>query len=325
MKTTFTKNYSSLFILVLTFLIVSLAWGAEPLDCKAHISNIICEVEAPETEAERFDVGRKCLSVNTDRHRDQIVKAYLLYPEFIQRQFCSLKKIYIEREYTEPSWSKAVDENTPRQIIIGIKKSDLDRGMSLQDFNSWYEQQTFGGSNTELKSGLPTVKVSPADMSQQPYVVFRLLHELAHSFDYQYRYNRAKDDQGFKDSWTTIYWDEVNTLKPKHNFSYRNQICLLNCNSKYITASKANTVYQQIQKSGFVSLASTVDAKEDFAESFTYYVMKKYMKTSFVIEANKKSFPVDKVLNGKKFKDKKIYLDQIIKNLETVAEIKQKD
>jgi|GEM_PF-4482825 len=279
--------------------------------CRETIPSLICEVAAPIKEPDRYKDNRTCLPLDTSKYQKLILQAFSAYPKFVQDQFCSLKKIYIEQEFFGPAWSTPVDENNPSEILIGLRKKDLDAQVDLQDYGSWFEQQSFGGlQDFKVQPDLPIIMIAPKTIASKPFLLFTFLHELGHSFDYQKHYNRSKDDPKFAGSWTSLQWSDINQIQHQFDFKERKSICLNNCNGTYLAPLKASLLYRDLFSHGFVSQLSATNAMEDFADSFAYYVMSNYMGAQFVVVANKQNFPVSDFINGRAFKKKLIYLQE---------------
>ena len=89
--------------------------------CRIHIRQILCLVDGPTTEANRYKDHRHCLK-NSARYAPQVLEAYDQFPGFAQEAVCGLKKIYIEKDFFGPAWSALDDESDPTTGLIGLRK-----------------------------------------------------------------------------------------------------------------------------------------------------------------------------------------------------------
>ena len=281
-------------------------------NCQDHISSIVCLVDSPLKESDRYKDGRQCLS-GSDKYAEPILDAYKAFPSFVQKTLCSLKKIYIEKSFFGPAWSGLADDNDPTSGIIGIRQKELDAKISAELYQSWYEQQSFGlKDNFEVVPDLPLVTILPLQRFKLRGYVYTILHEIGHILDYQRKFNDSecvKDCIPNPQNWTAISWISTQVPKPSSDFKLRSSICLNNCQGKFISASDANELYTSIYQHGFVSQLAALNSMEDFAESFAVFISSKYMNLHFGIYLKSgESYQLDEVLKSKEFKEKLKFL-----------------
>jgi hypothetical protein len=263
-------------------------------NCRQHIREILCLV------------GRTCLK-NSSRYDSQVLAAYDQFPDFVQQAICGLKKIYIEKEFFGPAWSGLADDNDPTTGLVGIRMADLDSRSGLQKYSSWFEQQSFGGSTeTNLKPGLPTVRVNPRSKRKITFLSYTLLHEMGHILDYQQKFNGAASPQN---DWAALAWNGIQNPKPEFDFPMRKSICLNFCKGNFIPISRADELYSSIFFHGFASQLATLNAMEDFAETFSVYVAAKHMNIQFEIKTpTGKTYRLDEVISSPPLAKKMKYL-----------------
>ncbi|RYZ85385.1 MAG: hypothetical protein EOP04_16105 [Proteobacteria bacterium] len=309
------KKFYAIFVLV-----VALSRGASgdvsEINCLEKIPQLICEVAPPLREQDRYVDGRPCLAVDTQFYVKQITRAFNSYPKFVQRLGCSLKRIYIEQNFFGPAWSSPVDENLPTEILIGLRKKDLDEGADFQIFSTWFEQQTFGGSGRFVPpSEFPLVTIRPRKWAKEPSLIFTLLHELAHALDYLRGYNLPKEHAEYLTSWTHIAWTDLDKVREEFDFPYRKSICLNGCSGDFIEPRQAHVVYREMAMAGFISQLSTTNAREDFADTFAYYVLDRFMQVNVSVRANGFDYSINKTLASPKFRVKIAFIDHVIAGL----------
>lgn len=274
--------------------------------CRNHIRKIVCLVDAPSKEPDRYKDHRACLKSSAHYAR-QVLEAYNQFPSFAQQAVCGLQKIYIEKDFFGPAWSALDDESDPTTGLIGLRKMELDLKPGLQKYNSWFEQQSFGGLPlVKLKPGLPVVVVNPRSKRKTTFLVYTLLHEVGHIFDYQKKFNGSASPK----DWTALSWFDLQNPKPELDFPDRKKICLNNCNGIFLPTAQAGDLYRSLYSHGFISQLSAINAMEDFAETFAVYTATKYMGLQFEIQtAEGIKFNLEDILASREFSAKKKFLN----------------
>jgi len=292
----------------IAFSFIPLAASASPETerCRALIPKIVCEVDPPTNEPDRYKDGRTCLKTDTSRYQATMRAAFDVFPDFLQRRFCQLNKIYIEKDYFGSAWSSAVDEGNPTRFLIGLRKKDIDAKLDVAHYRTWFGQQSFGGNpDFSVNPKLPLVHIIGKSVSS---TAFTLLHELGHTFDYEAKYNVAKGDPAFDKSWTHLSWEDIAAISTSSDFDQRKSICLNRCQGHYLSAASAGGFYRDLFSHGFLSQLSAINAMEDFAESFAFYIAQKYMNIEFEVEASGKRSSVSAAMNDQRFREKLRYL-----------------
>jgi len=286
--------------------------------CHQKIRDIICLVNPPLDEKNRYKDGRTCLS-GGDQYQQAIIDAYDAFPGFAQKVICSLKKIYIENNFYGSAWSALADDNDPDSGLIGIRKKDLDAHLGLQDYNSWFEQQSFGGSDDfKISPTLPVVKVYPKSKKDAGFLTYTLLHEVGHILDFQHHFNRVMcrmdgtDCYAMPDGWTVLGWMDLNSANAASDFPGRKQICLNACHGKFLSVTNMDRFYDTLFKHGYISQLAALDSMEDWAEVFAIYVNAKYMNIHYkIVLPSGKEYILDDILNSEPMKAKKDFIERL--------------
>ena len=283
-----------------------------PGNCRKRIETILCLAPAPKKESDRYKDGRPCLE-GADQYLAEVLDAYDRYPSRVQSEICGLKKFYIEKNGIGPAWSGLDDDNDPGSGMIGLRKAELDANVGLEQYNSWFEQQSFTESKDfTAKPDLPNVKVSFEKNQTASWLTYTLLHETGHIIDYKRKFDDEKCGSGCKPSptsWTTISWLDASHPRPEADFEMRSSICLNNCKGKFISSKNATRLYDSIYAHGFISQLAALNPMEDFAESFATYIAAEQMGIHFVVQANKGTrYNLDDVLKSKPFAPKLAFL-----------------
>lgn len=299
--------------------------GQSSESCHQNIREAVCLVDPPHEEKNRYKDGRICLS-GGQRYYQQIIEAYDTFPEFAQKIVCSLRKIYIEKDFFGPAWSALDDDNNPNSGLIGLRKKDLDTHLGVEDYNSWFEQQSFGGSQDyNISTRLPMTIVLPENKKSLGFLSYTFLHEIGHILDYQQHFNQVdcSSISGFcksrPGSWTALSWMYIESPKAENDFAQRKDICLNACHGEYLSMTDADNFYKTLHENGFISQLSALNAREDWAEAFAIYVSTKYMDIHYkIVLPTGVEYKLDDVLNSNVFLAKNRYLEKVVRSLETM-------
>jgi hypothetical protein len=280
--------------------------------CRQYVKTIVCLVDAPSQEPDRYKDSRKCLS-GSSKYIAPVLETFDAYPPFVQEAVCGLKKIYIEKSFFGPAWSSLAIDSDPNSGLIGLRQSDIDAAIPAALYQSWFEQQSFGGKDDfHIDPDLPVVEIISPKTDALSGLTYSLLHEIGHIFDYQNKFNDETCLKGCTPgsvSWTTLSWLSIQDPKPNSDFGLRSSICLNNCNGKFISPTNADLLYKEIYQHGFISQLGSVNAMEDFAESFAFYVSATYLEKHFEIHTKSGStYKLDDVLTSKSFESKLNFL-----------------
>jgi hypothetical protein len=226
--------------------------------CRAHLKQMICVVTSPQNEKDRYRNDRVCESgADISLFLRQIESAYDSYPPFLRNQLCSLSKVYLEEDFFGNAWSD--------KGIIAINKKLSDADPNAGNALSGFAQLSFGGKKPgyEPSLALPRIKVDPSMVA----VTHTLLHELGHTFDYDYGFQKRG-------------WEELSNK----DFPLRKKICLNNCKNDFLSISEMPELYKELDEQGYVSQLAAVSPMEDFAETFALVVEHDEMGRKLTVE-----------------------------------------
>ncbi len=303
-----------------------------PTDCRKNIEEAICLVDAPKKGEDQL--SRKCLG-GESKYIPKIQEIYDGMDSMNQNMFCSLRRIFIEKEFYATAYASSVylpkDDGSYEKgpgAFIGIRKSVLDKSFEFTDWLSWKEQLNFTANAPELTVKLPYPTFSsPKAINSLQYV---LTHEFGHLFDFSNNVNqemlkdpecmkRVKTEEDYykecepyfeKTSWGSFSWVHSGQVKPESDFELRDQVCFYGCSTYMDYKKDSETLYKGLQTSGFVSLYSLMSPYEDFAEAFAVKWMLEVDKSNLIIHASDKfEFDYAQVFAAKKFENKRKYLD----------------
>lgn len=277
--------------------------------CKEVIRNVICLVGS---------TSRQCLP-GGDKYAEVFEKLYDNLPPTLQRMFCSLRKLYVEKEFYGTAYAGMVYDSFGRVngVKMGIRQSVLDQRLGLSHWASWKEQLSFGGNPADsytLTDGLPTIEAS-TEMDVYDLLYIIVAHEFGHMFDFGNRINRSSHDTnaGSATPWSRLSWRYGNQVLPEQDFTARNGLCFYECGHSFIPKSDVVALYDGLYTSNFISTYAATNPWDDFAESFAYYVFDKMLKMKYAVHTHQdKSYDMIEKLHSPQFAEKYKFVEEFI-------------
>ena len=265
-------------------------------DCREHIAKVVCLVDAAKPGAKPAD--RPCLEGGAD-YAGFFEKLYDNYPPAMQKMFCSLDYLFIEKTFVGTAYAGTILDpaGNPMGAVMGIRKSVLDEALNLSTWASWKEQLSFGGikDNYTLTPSLPQItSISASGVSD--FLYFVVAHEFGHIFDFANKLNftstckpKSPDTEDPEcdmadGSWGAMTWSTNFTPKPQFDYAHRKQLCFYWCNEALITAAETPELFAGLQGSPFLSTYASSNPWDDFADSLAYYLMDQNLNTTYVID-----------------------------------------
>ncbi len=298
----------------------------DPDSCRANIAKTVCLVD-PTDNIERRPQDRTCLEggQNYVAHFEAL---YDQYPPAFQKMFCSLRHIFIEKQFVGTAYAGTIrgnDGNT-QGAMMGIRKSVLDESLNLQTWASWKEQLSFGGitnAYTPLPD-LPTISTQSTGRAQD-FLYFVVAHEFGHIFDFANDVNKTKCGNGddgcamAEDNWGRFSWQSYSKVKPESDFPLRSSLCFYWCGKNPLPKTAVNEVYSGLANTNFISTYATRNPMDDFADSIAYYLMAKHMDTRYVIDTKQGiTYDIMAKLHSPLFAKKYEYIEKFLSRTDIV-------
>lgn len=302
----------------------------QPVDCRAHIAEIMCLVDPdPDPDAEMGSV-RPCVEGGLD-YAHYFEALYDHFPQALQKMFCSLDVINIEKKFLGTAYAGMILDQTGqlKRVQIGIRKSVLDEALDLHTWASWKEQLSFGGivDGYVLTPGLPVV-MTRSDPRVNDFLYFVIAHEFGHLFDFANHLNRFESHEcATKEaqdptvecamapgSWGSISWNTQTTPKPRNEFPYRKGLCFYWCNGKTLPIDAILPLYRNLYRyTDFISIYSTANPGDDFADSLAYYLAAELLGMRYRIRAPGLLLPIRMKLYSRLFAPKLTFIAKFLK------------
>lgn len=251
-------------------------------DCRSHIKDVICWVEPAQKDQDVMT--RPCLD-GGEKYAAVFEKLYDNDPPALQKMFCSLRRIFIEKSFEGTAYAGLIKgkDGKPNGAMIGIRASVLDEKLNLSTWASWKEQLSFGGPTDvyQPREDLPVIKASSRSEASD-FLYFVIAHEFGHLFDFANDLNKTgKCTKGpgeeeicemAPDGWGGISWLTDKMPKPENDFATRKSLCFYWCNGNALPATAVPEVYEDIDKTNFMSLYATTEPWDDFADTLAYHL-----------------------------------------------------
>jgi hypothetical protein len=147
-----------------------------------------------------------------------------------------------------------------------------------------------------MSKGLPIV-ITQSEGQVNDFLYFAIAHEFGHIFDFANDLNKIKseclaqklegkteDCEMADGSWGSISWLTESKARPENDFPNRSSLCFYSCNNNFIQSPNINKLYSDLYFSEFISIYSTIQPWDDFADSLAYYLVDKNLNTKYIID-----------------------------------------
>lgn len=276
----------------------NLALEDKPKNCREHIREILCLRSAATDDQKK---GSVCLEEGLN-YAHFFEELYDVYPPALQKMFCSLTVINIERKFGGTAYAGIVKDTlgNVQGVEMGIRKSVLDENLNLQTWATWKEQLSFGGiaDSYTVTKGLPEI-LTHANNNVNDFLYFVVAHEFGHIFDFANELNKIKDSCEEKEvdgkkvecemaeqSWGAISWINMSKPRLENDYANRSSLCFYSCNQKYIATADINNLYSDLYRTNFISTYSSIQPWDDFADSLAYFLVQQNLDTKYMINTS---------------------------------------
>lgn len=292
--------------------------------CHTRIAQAICVVD-PLKDAMDNGTTRPCLP-GGEVYEPSLQAAYDRFPQHLQRVFCQLEKIFVEKSTYGSAYAQLITDKNGNitGAGIGIRKDLLDLKIGIGHWASWKEQLSFGGSPTSygVSPVLPVVNTSLNSFAD--FLYFVLAHEFGHILDFTNQLNHS-DDCRFENnkmvgtclpaahSWTELSWiNMLGTAQSQFDFPARKEFCFYSC-KQAMDVTRASQIYTGMFRTNFISVYAAQNPMEDFADTLAYYTIDRFLGAKYVIQMTDGSvFDVIAHLNSAVLSEKVKFIDRFL-------------
>ena len=195
-----------------------------------------------------------------------------------QKILCGLDKIFIIDEQGGSAFGGYTQDSAGHfHSFLGLYSVVLNKASSLSSWASWKEQLSFGGSSdsSQISSSLPVIQAEIPGVYSD-FLFFVLSHEMGHILDFANHVRTQgcgsetdceMDSTGFGH----FSWKTLNQIRPSSDFSERSRLCFYGCHGQFLDWVVSTSIYKSLYQAGFISLYSSTNSADDFAESVAFY------------------------------------------------------
>ncbi len=297
-------------------------------DCRSNIEKVVCLVDPVKDEKNLGDnqqlMKRKCLE-GSRNYASYFEKVYDNYPVVLQKVFCSLDRIFIEKEFFGTAFAGVI-KNEKGEIVgakMGIRQSVLHENLELTQWASWKEQLSFGGvkNNYTVQKDLPHVETM-ATQKVNSFLYFVIAHEFGHILDFTNNLNEVVGDDR-KDqidlpmkegSFGHLSFETTAKPWPAYNFSSREKLCFYLCKEEHIKKEETAQLYEELYfNTPFLSTYSAIQPWDDFADSLAYFLLHRYLQTPYLLKTGQgEEYDIMEKLQSEKFRSKYQFIDEFL-------------
>lgn len=314
---------------------MSLRTHGEPTEnCREYIAKVICLVNPVEGDVDVEPEQRECLP-GGEAYAIHFERLYDNYPPLLQQMFCSLRYLFIEKQFFGTAYAGTLHDKDGNAdgAIMGIRQSVLDQNLNLTQWATWKEQLSFGGITDSYAwtPGLQTIATASLPIVND-FLYFVVTHEFGHIFDFANDLNRTTEEcESIGDpaddkecvlaagTWGSISWATDTRPKAQNEFVNRSGLCFYGCDNGHLQQSDIPQVYADMAKTDFISLYTTQQPWDDFADSLAYFVMSRNLGTTYVIDTHQgQTYNIIEKLHSPLFAEKYNYIDNFLKRTDLV-------
>lgn len=292
------------------------------LNCKQNIQDVMCFVDPVQGDPEQNPFARSCLP---DSRKEKFVTFFQelhdQYPAELQKMFCSVKRIFVEKQdFGGTAYAGvAVDQQGQKHAIMGIRASVVEMGDPRLDFwVSWKEQLSFGGilEKYVLTPGLPFIGSAPIGYNND-FIYYVIAHEFGHIFDFANQLNNFEETKNGWEakpgSWSALSWKTFETPKDQFNFQDRDKLCFYWCEGKTIARENINQMYADLSKTNFMSFYASTNPYDDFAETMAFTYLRKGLHSTYILNTGAgESYDMMRKLRSPLLKSKMNYIHKLM-------------
>lgn len=292
-------------------------------DCRAEIRKAVCMVDVMSLGPGGKPLERPCLP-GGENYAATFEELHDRFPPHLQKMFCSLRRIFIEKEFFATAYAGTIIEPDGKVngALMGVRKDFLDRPLTIGFWSSWKEQLNFGGDPKRyaVDASMPLVHSSSPDM-----LYFVVAHEFGHIFDFTNQLNRfidcKFDENGMHGtcsaapgSWSELGWSDFRGhTRPGNDFALRKELCFYWCNGQFIDPARASELYTGLFMTNFPSIYGASNPYDDFAETLAYYSIDRHLQATYaILTPDGGAYDAISHLRSPRMADKVLFLEKFL-------------
>jgi hypothetical protein len=295
--------------------------------CRENISKVICwsEPRKPGQVGPRPCLaGGEKFAASFEGHFDRS-------PDLIKKMYCYVSKITVEQSFFGTAYANGIVDANDKLTSgeVGIRQEVLESPLSFDDWLSWKEETTFGGSPLTTAPRLGIIKYQSNHATTEFFLDYVLDHEFGHLFDFANHLNQTTkceykettpgnweqvgECKPLPGTWADLFWQSLVQPKPDDDYPFRKDVCFYHCNGKSLDRDKASTIFASLMKTQFQSTYAGTHPVEDFAETFAMYLAHTEFGLQYSITAQAQIFDMTAHFNSNNLAKKRDYVQSFLK------------
>lgn len=249
----------------------------ERAECEAHLRQALCvNNETMETLISKWN--RVPCDPDSAAYLPVAMEIYDEMPARTRPLYCSLEKMFLSDNLWSIAFASAIKKGD-RMVgaLVGARKSSFTGEVKASALLTWKEQMIYGGSKDFLHNDPASVQLRyemKLDFMKSDGLFYAMMHEMGHLVDFQNDANRK---------WQPLSWADFSSPRRDSRFEGQHKICYYNCDSHF-DLSEAYPMYLSMRESAFITGYAGVNAYEDFAEFWTWKILREFKQPDYRIE-----------------------------------------
>jgi hypothetical protein len=249
----------------------------ERAQCEAHLREALCvNNETMETLASKW--SKVPCDADSADYLPVAMEIYDEMPARIRPLFCSLEKLFLSDNLWSIAFASAIKKGDKMiGALVGARKSTFTGDVKASALLTWKEQMIYGGSKDFLHNDPNSVQLSygmKLDAMKSDGLFYAMMHEMGHLVDFQNNANKK---------WEPISWTTFSAARRDSEYKGQRKVCYYNCGTR-LDLSEAYPMYLSMRESAFITAYSGVNAYEDFAEFWTWNILREFKQSDYRIE-----------------------------------------
>jgi hypothetical protein len=290
------------YVLLLSLFTSAFAQAGAPVNlsqCRAHIAQVICLVDIPkDASPEQLPNNYDC-SPGGEKYVSFFQGHFDRSNMLIQKMYCQVDKLMVVSTLRASATTIIGMSGTS----LGIRRELLDRPMSFDQWLSWKDETSFGGSTRTGAASLRLIKYKSNRNTPEFALDFLLNHEFGHILDLT---------TGQAPRWFPLSWRNEQRPLAAQDFQNRNGLCFYTCTGSFLRADQVTEVFQGLMSSGFASLYAASGPRDDFADSFALYIMSEEQGLQLEVETPGGKFDLTSHFNSDKLASKREFFKNLL-------------
>lgn len=254
--------------------------------CRARIASLICLVEPMNESEQGDDFDRRACETGGEKYAVHFEGHFDRSSPLIQVMYCHLSTIWVEKSFAGTAYAGLVQDSSGKVSGggIGIRREVLESNLGFDDWLSWKEETSFGGSPDSTAPRMGLLNYRSNRPTKEFFLDYVLNHEFGHLFDFANRLNRTTECryretspgqwervgtcEPLPGSWGELSWATVSKPRPENEFTGRTEICFYFCEGNFLRPDQAAGLFAGMLGTNFPSTYASRYPAEDFAEVF---------------------------------------------------------